>query len=67
MNIRLTGSVGAVTTANLPNTGVALRNNGQRINIFNGNNDVVTVNSIAIPVNGVVTFVYIGGVWRQIA
>ena len=67
VNIRLTGSVGAVTTANLPNTGVALRNNGQRINIFNGNNDVVTVNSIAIPVNGVVTFVYIGGVWRQIA
>lgn len=67
INIRLSGSAGAVATSNLPNTGIAVRNNGQRVNIFNGNNDVVTVNSVAIPVNGVVTFVYVGGVWRQIA
>lgn len=63
--VRLTGTAGAVTLANLPTTALVT---GQIVHVLNNSNGDVTLNSVVITATtGRASFVFSQGVWRQLA
>lgn len=58
--VRLSGSSGAVSLAAIPDAGLVP---GQVLHVGNESNGTVTVHGLAIPVDGVGSFVFLRGSW----